>query len=89
MSFLSKLFGKGGATTEQDKMPSAAATCPHTTLVPRWDNAADIGHEERATGYRCEGCGAMFTRAEAEALRRREAERLRETVAAPEQPEHQ
>jgi len=89
MSFLSKLFGRGSATAEREKERSAAAMCPHTTLVPRWDNVADIGHEERATGYRCEGCGATFTRAEAEALRRQEAERLRETVAAPEQPERE
>jgi len=44
--------------------------------MPRWDNVDDIGHEERATGYRCDTCGSEFTPAEAQELRRTEAARL-------------
>jgi hypothetical protein len=38
-----------------------APSCSHRMLLARWDNVEDMGHEERVTGYRCEGCGEMFT----------------------------
>jgi hypothetical protein len=39
----------------------APAGCPHTVLLPRWDDVADMGHEDRATSFVCEGCGEEFT----------------------------
>jgi hypothetical protein len=43
--------------------------CLHKTLTPRWDSAKDMGHEDRATSFSCEGCGETFTPEEAKALR--------------------
>ena len=51
-------------------------TCLHTALVPSFDSVADMGHEDRATGFRCEACGSTFTPAEGLALRRSEAQRI-------------
>ena len=80
MGFMSKLLGKND---EQAAMNEAVASaeCPHTTLTPRWDSADDIGHEDRATAFHCEGCGVMFSQAEAMELRQRAGDRLRETIA--------
>jgi hypothetical protein len=50
--------------------------CPHIDLGPHWDNAADVGHLDKATGYQCGGCLRIFTVEEAQALRETEAERL-------------
>ena len=55
-------------------------TCPHTTMVPRWDNADDIGKADRVSAYHCEGCNKLFTREEAEALRHTEKDRLQDTL---------
>ena len=83
MSFLTKLFGKKKAA------PSAAAglhppvdmaDCPHMALGPRWDSAADIGHEDRATSFICGACHKTFTPAEAEQVRTDAAQRLRTDI---------
>lgn len=79
MGLMSKLFGK----TDDDAAVRAAvdsAECPHTTLTPRWDSADDIGNEDRAVSYRCEGCQTVFSREQAQTLRRDAASRLRNTV---------
>jgi hypothetical protein len=55
--------------------------CPHVTLVARWDNADDIGHEDRASSLRCEACSQEFSLEEATHLRETEAERLRQRIA--------
>jgi hypothetical protein len=60
--------------------PAAAAGCPHTVLVPRWDSPADLGHEERASGFTCDACHAAFTAAEGHALRQSEAARVRQQL---------
>ena len=74
MGLLSKMFGRGDtATIEQEPEHT---NCPHTTLTPSWDSVADMGNEEKVTSYTCQGCGQQFTRAEGQALRRSEAERL-------------
>jgi hypothetical protein len=52
-------------------------SCPHVNLVPRWDNAADMGREELATYWTCGSCGQQFTPEEASELRETEAERLK------------
>ena len=81
MGLMTKLFGKHQESTAEAQPDAAAtATCPHTTMTPRWDRAEDIGYHDRVSGYRCEGCGTMFSREEAEQLRSSESERLRETV---------
>ncbi|MGI8926381.1 MAG: hypothetical protein ACR2HN_07010 [Tepidiformaceae bacterium] len=77
MSWLGKLKNRG-ETEELEPV-----RCPHVTLIPGWDRAEDIGTEAKATRFRCEGCGEEFTSIQAEALRRTEGERLRETMAAP------
>jgi hypothetical protein len=56
--------------------------CPHVTLVARWDNADDIGHDDRATSFRCEACGQEFSSDEVTRLRESEAERLRQRLAS-------
>ncbi len=55
-------------------------TCLHTALVPRFESVADMGHEDRATGFRCESCGSTFTPAEAHTLRSTEAQRVHSEV---------
>jgi hypothetical protein len=79
---MGKLFGKQEIREEAQPEPAgmSSPSCPHTTMTPRWDSAEDIGHEERATGFRCEGCGEMFTPEQAAELRRHAGEWLRETV---------
>ncbi|MFQ5381374.1 MAG: hypothetical protein ACE5EF_07105 [Dehalococcoidia bacterium] len=54
-----------------------ASPCPHTALAPGWDDAADIGKEDRATSWTCSSCGTAFTPEEYETLRKTEAERLK------------
>ncbi len=67
------VVGAGLATD----LPELAADWPHVALVPRWDRAEDMGHEDLATAFRCQGCSTDFTPAEAGRLRASEAERLR------------
>ena len=57
--------------------PNAVA-CPHTTLIPRWDQAADMGHEARVSSYTCEACQQHFTAQQGQRLRQTEAERVRQ-----------
>jgi hypothetical protein len=62
---------------------TAAPACMHGALIPRWDSVADMGREDRATGYRCDSCGAEFTPDEVNALRLEAFERLRDLSAPP------
>ena len=55
--------------------------CPHTSLVPHWNRMEDIGHEDRATEYRCDSCHTSFSHADADRLRASEAERLRSVLS--------
>ncbi|MDA0365706.1 MAG: hypothetical protein O2843_07555 [Chloroflexi bacterium] len=72
MSWLSKIMGRKAAKAA----PPIAVQSPHVTLVPRWDSAEDMGHEDRASSYKCDSCASTFTPVEARELRRTEAERL-------------
>ncbi len=64
---LLKLFGK-----REDRPDTAAApNCGHLVLVPLWDNLADMGNKEKASGYRCQACDARLTLVEAAEARRR------------------
>lgn len=84
MGFLSRLFG-GKKEAPPEEVAASAAECPHTALVPRWENAGDMGKEELISGYRCEGCGNSFSREEGDQLLKAEEARLRslETGRAP------
>jgi hypothetical protein len=77
MGLFDKLLGKKDEPKAEATSPAATAVaCPHTILLPRWDDIADMGNEEKATSFSCQSCGQTFTRAEADALRKTEAERL-------------
>lgn len=72
MSLLRKLTGKEKDQAEDpptSEMPEAttteSTTCPHTALVPRWDSIEDMGKEDRATSYFCQGCERTFSPEEA------------------------
>lgn len=58
------LFGKKKEAAVIEKPP-----CVHAALVPRWDAAADIGIEAKATRYICDACHQEFTPDEARELR--------------------
>jgi hypothetical protein len=70
VSFLKRVFGKAEPSTDvEDEVQPLE--CPHTRLLPRWDSVQDMGKEEKATGYVCEGCGQIFT---PEGMRSREVD---------------
>ncbi len=66
MGLLDKLFGRRGA----DEKPVDAGACPHASLTARWDAPEDMGDLERASGFRCEACGADFSGEEGRRLLR-------------------
>ena len=74
-------------TGQRERREQAAAPtsetppCPHTTLVPRWESVADMGKEDQATSYTCEGCQGSFTAAAGRALRATEAARVQRELA--------
>lgn len=61
-------FGRGAAPVIEEE-----SSCPHLMLTPLWHNAADMGVEAKATGYRCYACGDALTLDEAAEARRRSA----------------
>lgn len=67
---------------EEPRADEPKLECEHVTLIPRWDSAADIGHDDRATSFNCEACGAQFTPEQAQGLRATEAARLRRRMAS-------
>jgi hypothetical protein len=81
MGLFDKLKGKKDEGKSEEAAPAAAVACPHTILLPHWDDIADMGKEDRATSFTCQSCGQTFTRVEADALRRTEATRLPGEVA--------
>lgn len=72
MGLFSKLKGSDSNAAEAEVQPE----CPHVSLTPHWDNIEDMGHNDRATSFECEGCGRSFNQAEERALRDSEAERV-------------
>jgi len=78
MSWLKKLRGsrEGATPTALEEAP----TCPHATLIPRWETADEIGKEELASGFRCDACGEEFTPDQAAFLRATEAARIRQNL---------
>ena len=73
MGIRDKLFGKERTAAHAAVVD---APCPHTTLLPRWDSAADIGKADKASSYTCDTCKQAFTVEAAQALRATEAERV-------------
>jgi hypothetical protein len=79
MGILDKLFG-GGKKQQQPAVAVEAPPCPHAVLVPRWDSVEDMGKEDKATRYMCEGCHQVFSPAEAQELRESIAQRMQESL---------
>ena len=75
MGFFKKLFGGKAEPAASAEVENP--TCLHVALVPRWDNPADIGSENKASGFTCDACHRSFTGEEGLALRAGEAARLR------------
>lgn len=75
MGFLKKLFG-GGKETATESAP-VTTQCPHTTLVPRWNTAEDMGKDDKISEYTCESCGSTFSAEEGRRLIAEEEQRLR------------
>ena len=82
MGLLNKLMGRPETDEpeQEQETEQISATCPHLAVVPRWDSADDIGHEELATSFHCESCGRDFSAAEMRALRSSEGDRLRDAM---------
>lgn len=80
MDWLRKLRNRGGDNVREPAATEVPA-CEHVALVAKWERAEDIGKDSLASGYRCEGCGAEFTPAEAQRLRETEAARVKQRIA--------
>ncbi|MDP9238009.1 MAG: hypothetical protein M3P30_11550 [Chloroflexota bacterium] len=79
MSWWNKLRGRSSSTA--DKAPADdVPVCAHVTLVARWDAAADMGDDAKASSWTCDACGTSFSPGEAETLRATEAERLKNAL---------
>ena len=73
-------FKFGKAKAPQPTAQASDVPCLHAALVPRWDRAEDIGHDDRATGFLCDACKKAFTAEEGRRMREDEAERLRQLL---------
>ena len=82
MGIFDKLLGRKQASASGSATAAENPPCPHTTLVPKWGTTADMGHEDKATGYDCDSCKQSFTAEQGRDLRRTEAERLRHDLEA-------
>ncbi|MSQ30307.1 MAG: hypothetical protein EXR68_07470 [Dehalococcoidia bacterium] len=62
MTLLDRLLGRHSAPKSTGGrhgdvgLTAGTAECLHLALAPRWDSAADMGHEDRATSYVCDSC---------------------------------
>lgn len=78
MGILDSLFGK---KTKEEPPPTVedapAADCPHGSLGPHWDNAADFGKRDLIAFYICEACGTWFGREEGEAAMARASDAVK------------
>jgi hypothetical protein len=81
MGILNTIFGKHravNAATATAELPTAPTDppCPHTTLMPRWDNVADMGKDNKVTSYTCDSCQESFTAGAGHALQATETARV-------------
>ncbi|MGE3596960.1 MAG: hypothetical protein AB7N70_15555 [Dehalococcoidia bacterium] len=102
MGFFKRLFGDKKQTAPGSPPQSSSkhgnedllstvndVECPHIDLGPHWDNAADLGNIDKASGYKCGGCNRLFSIEEARVLRETEVTRLtwmqegQQSTAAP------
>lgn len=72
LSSLRSLFRSGGGDA-----PVTQRECLHGTLFARWDEAADMGDESKATEFICSSCDEHFSPDMATDVRRRAVERLK------------
>lgn len=80
MGLREKLFGRSKPSpTGQAEM----SHCPHTTLTPRWNSAAEMGQQDKVSAYHCEGCSQPFTPAEGRTLQQSEAARVQQDLKLP------
>jgi len=68
---------------EESSLHDEDTGCNHGALAPHWDDACEIGREQRASSYLCENCGEEFTPQEAHALHIRAINRLRRLDEPP------
>jgi DNA-directed RNA polymerase subunit RPC12/RpoP len=72
MGLLKKL--RGSHEADEQETYQATPECAHRILIAQWDDVNAMGDESQANGYRCDACGATFSRADGEQLRRDAAE---------------
>ena len=75
---LPKLFRKREEAPAPAEEPGPV--CPHSALIPHWDDPNDMGKPERVSDYRCDACGERFSRRQAERLLNAEAERIKSII---------
>ncbi len=56
MSIIKRILGSPDEAASEPSVPP----CPHTSLVPHWDRAEDMGRE-RLARYVCTACDSTFT----------------------------
>ena len=55
MGFLDKVLGRKHVERVVE------VQCPHTAVVPRWNNLGDMGKEDLISSYDCTACNGSFT----------------------------
>jgi hypothetical protein len=77
MGILDRLLGRKGDSATMTEEPPVQEECPHGSLVPRWDDPADLGNNEKVARYLCEACGAELSREAGEQAMATAGERVR------------
>lgn len=77
MGLLDKLFGRKKDAEPEASEAAVATECPHTALVPRWDQAEDMGKDDRISRYVCEACQREFSSEEGARILAEEESRLK------------
>lgn len=65
MAWLKSIFRRGPEDSVEREV-----SCSHMNLTARWDDPADVGNSEKASGYDCIACGENFSVQQAEAMGR-------------------
>jgi hypothetical protein len=63
------LFRRKSHDVQEAAAEESHTQCPHIALSPRWDNPDDMGHEDLATSFVCQACGASLTPEESHVVR--------------------